>query len=199
MSRPKAFDPDVALDRATDLFRRKGYAATSVGDLVEHTGLSRSSLYDTFGDKHALFLAALDRYRVRGSGFLSEIIATADSPLAGLRAYLDALADACACPEQGRYGCLAVNAAAECAATDAETAERSAQNLAEMSQALAALVRRAQQEGEVSPDRDAEALGHFLTNAVYGLRGLQTAGAPASAIRSVIDTTLNVLMERSVA
>lgn len=193
MSRPKAFDPDVALDRATDLFRRKGYAATSVGDLVEHTGLSRSSLYDTFGDKHALFLAALDRYRVRGSDFLSEILENAESPMSGLRAYFDALAADCACPDEGRYGCLAVNAAAECAATDADTAERSVQNWNGMTQAFAALVRRAQEQGEITPDRDADALGHFLTNAVYGLRGLQTAGAPASAVRSVIDTTLDVL------
>ncbi len=193
MSRPKAFDPDVALDRAIDLFRRKGYAATSVGDLVEHTGLSRSSLYDTFGDKHALFIAALDRYRVRGSGFLTELLEASDSPMAGLRAYFDALAADCACPDRGRYGCLAVNAAAERAATDSETAERSAQNLAGMSGAMSALVRRAQQSGEVAASRDADALGHFLTNAVYGLRGLQTAGAPASAIRSVIDTTLDVL------
>ena len=193
MSRPKAFDPDVALDRAAELFRRKGYAATSVGDLVQQTGLSRSSLYDTFGDKHALFLAALDRYRVRGFSHLTDTLSASLSPIAGLRAYFDALAADCACIEQGRYGCLAVNAAAECAATDAETADRSTQSWADLTQAFAALARRAQDAGEIEPDRNAEAIGHFLGNAVYGLRGLQTAGAPASTIRSVIDTTLDVL------
>jgi TetR/AcrR family transcriptional repressor of nem operon len=195
MSRPKAFDPDTALDRATELFRRKGYAATSVGDLVEHTGLSRSSLYDTFGDKHALFLAALDRYRLQGSSYLNDIVQSAESPMAGLRAYFDALAADCACPEQGRYGCLAVNAAAECAATDAETAARSAENWKAVSAAFAALVQSAQQAGELPTSRDAVQLGHFLTNAVYGLRSLQTAGAPAEAIRSVIDTTLAALSD----
>jgi TetR/AcrR family transcriptional repressor of nem operon len=193
MSRPKAFDPNDALDRATDLFRRKGYAATSIGDLVAHTGLSRSSLYDTFGDKHALYLAALDRYRARGHSGLSVMLGRYDSALEGIRAYFETVAQDCACPTQGRYGCFAVNAAAECAATDAETAARTAANWQMLTNVFAATLRRAQQQGELAANRDAEALGHFLTNAVYGLRGLQTAGASADAIRSVIETTLTVL------
>jgi TetR/AcrR family transcriptional repressor of nem operon len=62
MARPKEFDPDQALDRAVELFWRKGYEATSIQDLVEALGINRSSLYGTFGDKHALYLAAIDRY-----------------------------------------------------------------------------------------------------------------------------------------
>ncbi len=62
MPRVKEFDPDQALDRAMELFWRKGYEATSVQDLVEHMGINRFSLYDTFGSKHELFMAALDRY-----------------------------------------------------------------------------------------------------------------------------------------
>lgn len=193
MSRPKAFDPDAALDRATDLFRRNGYAATSIGDLVAHTGLSRSSLYDTFGDKHALYLAALDRYRARGRTGLDQMLRSASSPLGGIRAYFETVAQECACPTQGRHGCFAVNAAAECAATDAETAARAAANYHALATVFADALERAQEQGELAEDRDADALGHFLTSAVYGLRGLQTAGASASAVRSVIETTLEVL------
>ena len=62
MARPKEFDRDEALERALNLFREKGYEATSVGELVNAMGVQRQSLYDTFGDKHGLFRAALERY-----------------------------------------------------------------------------------------------------------------------------------------
>jgi TetR/AcrR family transcriptional repressor of nem operon len=68
MARPKAFHRDEALDRALAVFWRKGYEATSVADLVKALGVNRASLYTTFRDKHALFLAAFDRYDEREIG-----------------------------------------------------------------------------------------------------------------------------------
>ena len=63
MARYKEFDQDKALNKAMTLFWQKGYASTSIQDLVDHMGIGRRSLYDTFKSKHDLFLAALDRYR----------------------------------------------------------------------------------------------------------------------------------------
>src|SRR5215831_3253346 len=63
MPRPKAFDPDEALQKAMQVFWERGYAATSVEDLVQRMGINRFSLYSTFGGKHQLFVAALERYR----------------------------------------------------------------------------------------------------------------------------------------
>ena len=63
MARQKEFDREEALDRAMAAFWSKGYAATSIEDLVAHMGIQRGSLYGTFGDKRRLFLAALDRYQ----------------------------------------------------------------------------------------------------------------------------------------
>src|SRR5215208_4537603 len=63
MARHKEFDREEALQRAMEVFWSRGYEAASVGDLVKHMGINRQSLYDTFGDKHTLYLAALDRYR----------------------------------------------------------------------------------------------------------------------------------------
>ena len=62
MARPKAFDEEVVLDRAVEVFWAKGYEATSIQDLVDAMGIQRGSLYATFGGKHQLFLTALDRY-----------------------------------------------------------------------------------------------------------------------------------------
>ncbi|MEM7029561.1 MAG: helix-turn-helix domain-containing protein, partial [Chloroflexota bacterium] len=62
MARHKEFDQDVIVNKAMDLFRLKGYEATSIQDLVDHLGIGRGSIYDTFGNKHQLYLLALDRY-----------------------------------------------------------------------------------------------------------------------------------------
>src|SRR5262245_35751076 len=66
MSRPKSFSPDSALDAAMQAFWEKGYGATSLTDLTERMGVQKASLYGTFGDKRALFLAALGRYQDQG-------------------------------------------------------------------------------------------------------------------------------------
>src|SRR5918999_5563657 len=63
MARPKSFDEEAVLDQAVQLFRERGYEGTSLADLEAHLGLGRQSLYNSFGDKHALFLKALDLYR----------------------------------------------------------------------------------------------------------------------------------------
>lgn len=60
--RPKEFDRDTVLDKAMELFWRQGYQGTSIQALVEHVGINRASLYATFGDKHRLYLEAMDRY-----------------------------------------------------------------------------------------------------------------------------------------
>src|SRR6266700_5433476 len=67
MARPKTFDRTQMLDKAIELFWDRGYEATSINDLLDHLGIRRQSLYDTFGDKHTLFLEALKRYDQRNS------------------------------------------------------------------------------------------------------------------------------------
>jgi TetR/AcrR family transcriptional repressor of nem operon len=63
MARQKEFNRDEVLHKAMEVFWMRGYERASIQDLVEHMGISRQSIYDTFGDKHWLFLQALDRYR----------------------------------------------------------------------------------------------------------------------------------------
>src|SRR5688572_6532546 len=69
--RPRSFDPDDVLDKARAVFWNLGYAATSLDDLAAATGLNRPSLYAAFGDKHALYMAAMERSRREGSGALA--------------------------------------------------------------------------------------------------------------------------------
>ena len=189
MPRPRTFDPDAALEAALDVFHAKGYEATSVQDLVDATGLSRSSLYAAFGDKHGLYLAALDRYAEAGRRALSDLCGCA-SPAAALRTFFEHVAEAG--PEGGLppRGCLLTNAAAECASRDPDTARRAAAARQGMTDAFERVVRDAQAAGEVAPDRDARALARFLAGAVFGLRGLAKAGAAPDELADVVETTL---------
>ena len=189
MPRPRTFDPDAALDAAQRVFRAKGYEAASVQDLVDATGLSRSSLYATFGDKHGLYLAALDRYADAGRQSLRDLCGCR-SPLDALRAYLEHVAAEPAGDAPAPLGCLLTNAAAERASCDPDTARRAADARREMTQTFARLVRDAQATGDADAARDADALAHFLAGAVYGLHGLKKAGADADALDAVVETTV---------
>ena len=87
--RPRAYDPQVALQRATDSFWRNGYSATSLDEICAAVGMNRPSLYAAFGDKHTLYLKALEHYWQHSLAAMHEALADHDRPLheALMRAY----------------------------------------------------------------------------------------------------------------
>ncbi|MEM1115596.1 MAG: TetR/AcrR family transcriptional regulator [Bacteroidota bacterium] len=190
MPRPRTFDPDDALTAALGVFRAKGYEAASVQDLVDATGLSRSSLYATFGDKHGLFLAALDRYARQGREALDDLCACEGSPLGAIGAFLRQTASEASEGDLPPEGCLMTNVAAEVASRDPDTARRACAARERMTTAFGRLVREAQDQDEIGTGRDPQALARFLTSTVYGLRGLQKAGADPEALADVVETTM---------
>lgn len=192
MPRTKAFDPDVVLDRAVSLFWQRGYESVSVQDLVDHLGVSRSSLYQTFGDKQALYLAALDRYRQQGEGEVHLLRDAEHAPLGALRSFFQAIVDGSA-DDTERRGCFLANAAVERGPTDADTAQRAQAALAGMQQTFERVLKRAQQRGDLPPERDPRALARFLASTVYGLRATARLGPPRAALQDVVDEALRVL------
>src|ERR1700747_851372 len=86
--RPRTFDMEAAIERAMDVFWSRGYHATALPDLLRATKLSRGSLYAAFGDKHSLFLRALDRYIADAQTRMEVELAPRGEPVGGLRAYL---------------------------------------------------------------------------------------------------------------
>lgn len=187
MGRTKEFDELEVLDKAVTLFWEKGYHATSMQDLVDGLGISRSSLYASYGDKHALFLSALERYRSKASGHVTQLIAgqpDARSALASLFR-LDA--------EMKPKGCFVVNATAELGGQDQAACSVTASGLADMRQIFADVVHEGQARGEFSTSLDAEALGLFFGNAHSGLQIAIKGGLPCEQIRSIVETTLSVL------
>src|ERR1700755_3244285 len=108
MPRNKEFNEDEVLNKAKDLFRKNGYNGTSMDDLVQATGLSRSSIYDTFGDKHGLFLKSLDQYRNEQQCTMEQQTAQSDSPKKKIRAIFDYYIKDILADKDGN-GCLLIN------------------------------------------------------------------------------------------
>ncbi|MEM1054622.1 MAG: TetR/AcrR family transcriptional regulator [Bacteroidota bacterium] len=176
MARPLSFDPDAALDAAMRTFWQQGFEGASIQDLTEATGLSRSSLYNTWGDKLGLYIAALDRYRRRDGAQAFLPLLRGGDPLDRIQAVFDALVeDATEAP--GR-GCFMVGATAERGPHCGATRLRARDALSALASSFESAIREAQDRGEVAADKDPEALSHGLVASVYGLRTMARANTP---------------------
>jgi TetR/AcrR family transcriptional repressor of nem operon len=191
MARCKAFDQDEALQRATELFQDKGFEATSIQDLVDHLGISRQSLYDTFGDKQALWLASLERYRQAGRRPFADLLEGPMPLRKALGALFTLVLDRLLAPD-GRC-CLMAHAALERAADDPETRACVGNNLDQLFALFEARLRRAQSEGELGPGHDPAALARFLQNAIHGLQVTARSGAGRRDLEGIVRVTLSVL------
>jgi TetR/AcrR family transcriptional repressor of nem operon len=191
VARTKAFDREAVLDKAMQVFWRQGYEATSLPDLTAAMGIGRQSLYDTFGDKHALYLAALDRYRRVGGGPLLALLERPGPVLPALRDLFAGIVDG-AC-DGDRRGCFMVNATGELAGRDPETTQRAEANFAAMEEAFRGAITRAQAQGEILPDRDPHALARFLFATIQGLKVTAKAANDRAVLEDVVEVTLAAL------
>src|SRR5712692_10611500 len=135
MARHKEFDRDEALHKAMEVFWSRGYEAASIQDLVKHMGINRQSLYDTFGDKHALYLQALDRYREVEGRKLFELLERPGPVKEVLRELFERVVEGSLCDRE-RRGCFIGNAMSELAARCPETAARTCCQLAAVEETL---------------------------------------------------------------
>ncbi|KFE69649.1 TetR/AcrR family transcriptional regulator [Hyalangium minutum] len=170
------------------VFWDKGYEATSTDDLVRAMGIGRQSMYDTFGDKHRLFLEALQRYNAESGAGLIERLHAGASPLMALEKVLMAIAHQT--PGERARGCMGVNATAELAQKDPEVASiiRATGLLCET--AFEQILREAKRQGELSPSVDEKKGGRFLLAALQGLRVTAKAGATPEALRDIATFTM---------
>ncbi|KAA6213027.1 TetR family transcriptional regulator [Streptomyces albofaciens JCM 4342] len=192
MARTKAFDPDVALQAALELFWRRGYEATSMTDLVEHLGIARASIYATFGSKHDLYLKALERYSRLSDPGLIEELSQPGPALPAVRALVRRFADEAACDDLGR-GCFVTNTAAELAARDRHAARQVEASWTVLETALTSALTRARAQGELPADRDPRALARMLLVLMQGLRLMGKSGQEPGRLRDAADQALALL------
>jgi len=190
MIRAKQFDKHAVLDEAMQLFWERGFHATSIQDLVDHLGVNRQSLYDTYGGKDQLFMAALERYREIQSVPVRQLLERDDPVREVLRDFfrnsLDSLLG------EGK-GCFLANTATELATHDAAVARVCAANVRQLEGAFAGLLTRAQQRGEISPEHSPLQLARFFMNTSIGLAVTVKATPDRKVLNDVVEVALGVL------
>ena len=190
MPRTKEFTPDTVLEQAMELFWEQGYEATSAQDLVDHTGLSRSSLYNTFGSKQELYLRALDHYRQQDGEMFDHLLEQFDSAHGAIRHLLER---ACPNADEDPRGCFVANATVERAHCDEDTRMEACKALSQMQDGFEALVEHGQATGDIPADRDPEATAHFLANTYFGLQTTAKLCLPPDVFEDVVDGALRAL------
>ena len=192
MPRPKEFERDVVLEKAMELFWQKGYEATSVQDLVQHMGINRGSLYDTFQDKHHLFLAAVSHYH---DTVVKDAIARLEAPTAAKQAiidHFDRMVD-CMMGDEAQRGCLMTNTIVELAAHHPDIAAQLQMSLRRIEQAFRTVLARAQAAGEVSSEQDASDLARYLVCCIQGLRVMCKTHVNREQFQATVNIMLSVL------
>ncbi len=192
MARHKEFDRDEALKKAMDVFWARGYEAASIQDLVEHTGVNRQSLYDTFGDKHTLFLQALDRYHKVESRKLFELLERPGSIKKALRQLFAGVIEGSLCDKE-RRGCLMNNTMSELAGRCEATAEKTYRNMAAIEDAFYRALLRGKKDGELKGVREPRAVARFLYSSFQGLVLMAKAKRDRRTLEDVVRVTLSVL------
>lgn len=194
MARTKEFDEDAVLLKAMLLFWEQGYEKTSMQELVTHMGIHKGSLYDTFGDKHSLYVRALKRYiemfeqAVRRP--VMHRMSDTHSAKEAIRMMLDMVVQR---KEEIPNGCFMVNTAVELAKHDAVTRDLVHMGWATIEQFIQEIIEEGQQSGEISKALNAELLSHYYNNALIGLRVMVKSITDKEKLRQIIDMNMLVL------
>jgi len=191
MGRTKQFNQQAVLEDAMHLFWARGFHSTSMQDLVDHLGVNRQSIYDTFGGKRELFAAALERYRELQALPMMRAL-EADGPVSdALRdLFQDMISDLL---EDNGKGCLLVNSATELAGQDDAVFSTCSANSRQLEATLSGLLARAQQSGEIPADRAVIPLARFLMSTFNGLAVTAKATRDPEVLNDVVEVALSAL------
>lgn len=192
MARPKEFDSCVALERAMEVFWAKGYEGTSLNDLLAAMELSKSSLYETFGSKHELFLAALDRYRDTRTAMMIRALEDAETARSGVQAVFDQAVETAVTPGKPR-GCFLNNCAVEVDPSDKAALQRVRGGVGLMEEAFRRRLEQGQAAGEIAADHDASALARYLNSTLMGLAVMGKANPDREKLEEIVKIALQAL------
>ena len=186
MARLPEYDRDTVVEQAMAVFWKRGYGRTSVGDLVDATGLKPGSLYAAFGSKKGVFIEVLDQYN---AGLLETIrgLRRDDGPILGrVRGLLDDIVEETMSGAEQK-GCLTVNALLEMSQHDTDIAERLCLHSEKLRQAFADVLDEARRRGEIEEKRDSGALSAFLMNSIWGMRVMCKNRPNRASLEAIVD------------
>ena len=182
--RLKEFDRETVLTRAMELFWERGFESASLAQLVEHMGIGRQSLYDTFGDKKALYLEALSHYRKERLRPVLQLLGGDGAPLDRLRSMLELMAEGAkdpTCP-----GCMLSNGIAEFGAEDPALRDLLGAEIGALDDAIAACVREAVETGDLPRHHDVRGHARLLLAICQGMPLIGRLGVEDDLIDDIV-------------
>ena len=191
--RPRAYEPDVALGKALDLFRKEGFAATSLDDLSAATGMNRPSLYGAFGDKRELFIKSYQRYREDARAAMAGIFRD-ELPIRQRLARIYAVALDIYLSGESPRGCFTVMTAASEAVSDPEIRAMVLEGFAELDKAFAACFRRAKEKGELPASADPTVLAQIASATIHTIAIRARARTPRKELEAIVNGALDVML-----
>ena len=183
MARPREFNQDIALRKAIRLFSRQGFAATSTDELMRGMDVGRQSMYDTFGDKRALFLKALEIYVTES---VHAIRLELEKPGSALSSVQNALVTFAERDDlSSAEGCMGLNAISEFGQRDADVTRISRDAAHVLRQTLMHVLTRAKKQGEISSDANLDSMADFFESTLAGIKMAAKGGKSRLALRNI--------------
>ena len=191
--RPRAYQPDVALGKALDLFRKDGFAATSLDDLSAATGMNRPSLYGAFGDKRELYIKSYARYRDDAREATIDIFRDELPIRKRLQRIYGVALDIYLSGDAGPRGCFSVMTAASEAVFDPEIRGLVLDAFTELDKAFASCFRQAKEKGEIPASADATVLSHLASGTLHTIAIRARAQVPREQLQAIVDGAIGVM------
>jgi len=192
--RPRAYEPDVALSKALDLFRQGGFAATSLDDLSAATGMNRPSLYGAFGDKRELYIKSYQRYRDEARAAMADIFRSDASVRQQLERIFATALDIYLSGENGPRGCFTVMTAGSEAVQDPDIRAMVQDALSELDKAFAFCFRRAKETGELPEKADPAVLAQLASATIHSIAIRARAHASRNELEAIVKGALDVML-----
>lgn len=192
MPKVESFNRDLVISKVTDVFHNKGFNATSMQDIVDATGLNRSSIYNTFGSKHNIFLECLRTYKTNFSDILSEELGVNTNPLESIKMIFEFYLKEIYKDKQDK-GCLLVNCASEMANQDDVIRKFLCNNQKDTLQFLEDLVTEGQQSELINRKKTAKEYALYLFSNMQGFRMTGILISDKSELKSITQTIIQTL------
>jgi AcrR family transcriptional regulator len=192
--RPRAYQPEIALGRALDLFRKDGFAATSLDDLSVATGMNRPSLYNAFGDKRELYIKSYARYRADARAAMINIFRDERPIRERLQRIYAVALDIYLSGEAGPRGCFTVMTAASEAVSDPEIRALVLDGFAELDKAFAACFRVAREKHELPQTANPEVLAQLASATIHTIAIRARAHVPRRELEAIVNGAIDVMV-----
>ena len=192
--RPRAYQPEIALGKALDLFRKDGFTATSLDDLSAATGMNRPSLYGAFGDKRELYIKSYQRYRADARAAMIDIFRDQLPIRERLERIYAAALDIYLSGEAGPRGCFTVMTAGSEAVADPQIRAMVLEGLSELDKAFAACFRLAKEKGELPASADPVVLAQLASATIHTIAIRARARVPRKELEAIVKGAIDVMV-----